>query len=239
MMMWRLAFFVLCLPGLASAETFTWGCNPEADMKEYRGERSDNGGATWGVLFKKDHVPGCTELSYQSTAYVKPGDKLGRLFACDKTGQCSAPSTPPVSYKIATPIIGNPGGQTETPLPPSPFAGAVTPPPPVVVPPPPPVVKPGDVAGIAGGSITQDSAIISGTVPAGAKINLRYMKAPLSWGAATSAAWTLSGVDALELGGIETTAVLSRLMDVQAYVDYTPAASASGGCRMMLCGVGR
>ncbi len=55
----------------------------------------------------------------------------------------------------------------------------------------------------------------------------------------TSTAWTLSGVDALELGGIETTAVLSRLMDVQAYVDYTPAASASGGCRMMLCGVGR
>lgn len=55
----------------------------------------------------------------------------------------------------------------------------------------------------------------------------------------TGTAWTLSGVDALELGGIETTAVLSWLMDVQAYVDYTPAASASGGCRMMLCGVGQ
>ena len=55
----------------------------------------------------------------------------------------------------------------------------------------------------------------------------------------TSTTWTLSGVDALEVGGIETTAVLSRLMDVQAYVDYTPAASASGGCRMMLCGVGQ
>ena len=44
MMMWRLAFFVLCLPGLASAETFTWGCNPEADMKEYRVEYSADGG---------------------------------------------------------------------------------------------------------------------------------------------------------------------------------------------------
>lgn len=52
----------------------------------------------------------------------------------------------------------------------------------------------------------------------------------------TGAAWTLAGVDALEVGAIETSAILSRLMDVQVYVDYTPASS---GCRMMLCGVGR
>lgn len=52
----------------------------------------------------------------------------------------------------------------------------------------------------------------------------------------TSTAWTLSGVDALEVGAIETSAILSRLMDVHVYVDYTPA---SGGCRMMLCGVGQ
>ena len=122
----RFLIILLCLPAIASAETFTWDCNKEADMKEYRGERSDNGGATWGVLFKKDHVPGCTELSYQNTAYVKPGDKLGRLFSCDKSGNCSTPSTPPYPYKIAVPIIGNPGGQTETPPPP-----VVTPPPPV------------------------------------------------------------------------------------------------------------
>ena len=138
----RFLIILLCLPAIASAETFTWDCNKEADMKEYRGERSDNGGATWGVLFKKDPVPGCTELSYQNTAYVKPGDKLGRLFSCDKSGNCSTPSTPPYPYKIAVPIIGNPGGQTETPLPPSPFAGAVTPPPPVVTPPPPVVTPP-------------------------------------------------------------------------------------------------
>lgn len=125
----------------AFAETFTWGCNAEPDMKEYRGERSDNAGASYGVLFTKAHVPGCSELSFQSTAYVKPGDKLGRLFACDKVGNCSNPSAP-YPYKIATPIIGNPGGQTETPLPPSPFAGAVTPPPPVVTPPPPVVTPP-------------------------------------------------------------------------------------------------
>ena len=170
-----LAICLMTMP--AHAETFTWDCNTEADVKEYRGERSADAGANWGVLFTKPHVAGCTQLSYQNTAYVKPGDKLGRLFACDKVGNCSGPSAT-VPYKIATPPVGNPGGQTETPLPPSP----------VVVPPPPPVAKPGDVAGLAAGSITQDSAIISGTVPDGAKINLRYMKAPLSWGAATSAA---------------------------------------------------
>ena len=176
-----LAILFLLWAWPVSAETFTWDCNTEPDMKEYRGERSADAGANWGVLFTKPHVAGCTQLSSQNTAYVKPGDKLGRLFACDKVGNCSGPSAT-VPYKIATPPVGSPGGQTEAPLPPSPS-------PPVVAPPPPPVVvKPGDVTGLAAGSITQESAIITGTVPAGAKIDLRYMKAPLSWGAATSAA---------------------------------------------------
>lgn len=177
---WTLAVLLGLLVSLpVCAETVTWDCNTEPDMKEYRGERSADAGASWGVLFTKPHVPGCTQLSYQSTTYVKPGDKLGRLFACDKAGNCSGPSAT-VPYKIATPPVGNPGGQTETPLPPSPF-GAVTPPPPPVV------VKPGDVTGLAAGSLTQESAIITGNVPAGAKVNVRYMKAPLSWGSAVSA----------------------------------------------------
>ncbi|MBI4000499.1 MAG: fibronectin type III domain-containing protein [Nitrospira defluvii] len=144
---------LLLVAGIVSAETFTWDCNTEADMKEYRGERSDNGGASWGVLFKKDHVPGCAQLSFQNTAYVKPGDKLGRLFACDTSGQCSNPSAV-AAYKIATSPV---------------------------------VVRPDDVTGLAAGSLTHESAIITGTMPAGAKINMRYAKAPLSWGSADSA----------------------------------------------------
>ena len=44
----RLALFVagwFAIISPAFAETFIWDCNKEADMKEYRGERSDNGGA--------------------------------------------------------------------------------------------------------------------------------------------------------------------------------------------------
>ena len=54
----------------------------------------------------------------------------------------------------------------------------------------------------------------------------------------TGAAWTLAAVDALEVGAVETTAVLSRLMDVHVYVEYTEAATSSSGS-LMLMGVGR
>lgn len=169
--------------------TIQWDCNQEADMQDYRVERSSDAGQYWGVLREVSHPTPCqSPVMTQDTTYLKPGEKLYRLFARDKSGQVSEASR---SAAITIPIspIGNPGGQAEQPLPPSPMPPPVTPPPPVVVPPPPPVVvKPGDVTGFASRSITHDSAIIDGTVPAGAKVNVRHGKAPLSWGSATSAA---------------------------------------------------
>lgn len=188
-----LAFSALLIIAIGEALAFTveWACNPESDMKEYRVEYSADGGASWGIEATVPHPKPCTSpVSMGVTRYLKSGSKLYRVFAIDKAGNVSMPSES-APYTVKPPLIGNPGGQEEAPIPPSPYRPSPTPapPPPVVTPPsPPPVAKPGDVAGFAAGSITQDSAIISGTVPDGAKINLRYMKAPLSWGAATSAA---------------------------------------------------
>jgi len=54
----------------------------------------------------------------------------------------------------------------------------------------------------------------------------------------TTGAWSTAAIDALEVGGIETAAVSTRLQDVHVYVEYTEAvASASGS--LMLMGVGR
>ncbi len=189
---WTLAVLLGLLVSLpVLAETVTWDCNPEPDMKVYRGERATGDTGSWGVLFTQPHVPGCETLSWTNPEYVAPGQKRYRLFAVDTSGNASLPSGV-VQFTVPTSPIGNPSGQTEPSLPPSPYVVAQNPPPPVspppvVVPPPPPVVKPGDVTGFAVGSITQTSAIIAGNVPAGAKVNLRYMKAPLGWGAATSA----------------------------------------------------
>lgn len=136
-------FALVVFVATAQAETFTWNCNPESDMKEYRGERSSTAGASWGVLFTAPHVPGCATLSYQNKDYVAPGQKLARLFAIDKSGNVSRPSET-VPYTIATSPIGNPGGQSEPSLPPSPYVVAQNPPPPVSPPPasPPPASPP-------------------------------------------------------------------------------------------------
>jgi len=53
----------------------------------------------------------------------------------------------------------------------------------------------------------------------------------------TAAAWTTSGIDALEVGGIEANAVSTRLQDVHVYVEYTEAVTGSAG-GLMLMGVG-
>lgn len=54
----------------------------------------------------------------------------------------------------------------------------------------------------------------------------------------TAGAWSTSAIDALEVGGIETAAVSTRLQDVHVYVEYTEAVSSSPGS-LMLMGVGR
>jgi hypothetical protein len=54
----------------------------------------------------------------------------------------------------------------------------------------------------------------------------------------TAGAWSTAAIDALEVGGIETAAVSTRLQDVHVYVEYTEAVSSSPG-GLMLTGVGR
>lgn len=54
----------------------------------------------------------------------------------------------------------------------------------------------------------------------------------------TAGAWSTAAIDALEVGGIETAAVSTRLQDVHVYVEYTEAAASSSGS-LMLMGVGR
>lgn len=82
------------------------------------------------------------------------------------------------------------------------------------------------------GATTDDLSTVA-TTTAGIYLSKVYATDPN-----TSAAWTLSAVDALEVGAVETTAVLSRLMDVHVYVEYTEAATSSSGS-LMLMGVGR
>jgi len=53
----------------------------------------------------------------------------------------------------------------------------------------------------------------------------------------TAGAWSTAAIDALEVGGIETAAVSTRLQDVHVYVEYTEAAVSSPG-GLMLMGVG-
>ena len=54
----------------------------------------------------------------------------------------------------------------------------------------------------------------------------------------TAGAWSTAAIDALEVGGIETAAVSTRLQDVHVYVEYTDAVASSNGS-LMLMGVGR
>jgi hypothetical protein len=82
------------------------------------------------------------------------------------------------------------------------------------------------------GTTNTDLATVALTT-GGAYISTTYATDP-----DTAGAWSTSAIDALEVGGIETAAVSTRLQDVHVYVEYTEAvASASGS--LMLMGVGR
>lgn len=54
----------------------------------------------------------------------------------------------------------------------------------------------------------------------------------------TAGAWSTAAIDALEVGGIETAAVSTRLQDVHVYVEYTEAVASSNGS-LMLMGIGQ
>ena len=133
-------FAVLSLVGEVSAFTVQWNCNPESDMKEYRVEYSADSGASWGIEATVPHPKPCTSpVSFGVTRYLKPGQKLYRLFSIDTAGNVATKPSEPASYTVKAPLIGNTGGQEEAPIPPSPFkpAPAPTPQPPIVTPPAP------------------------------------------------------------------------------------------------------
>lgn len=82
------------------------------------------------------------------------------------------------------------------------------------------------------GTTNTDLATVALTT-GGAYISTTYATDP-----DTTGAWSTAAIDALEVGGIETAAVSTRLQDVHVYVEYSEAvASASGG--LMLMGVGQ
>lgn len=192
-----LIVMILCFPSMILAETVTWTCNTEADMKEYRDERSSDGGNTWGVVGVVEHVPGCKTLSLKNPNVVTPGVKLHRIFAIDTSGNESAPS-PEVSMTIKAAPIGNPGGQTEPTLPASPYkpnaTPPVTPPPPVVtLPPPPPSVKrPSAIKDFTSLSSAEEGSVLIGLIVpddgtgSPAKVDVRMAPSPIRWGAATT-----------------------------------------------------
>lgn len=174
----------------AWSATISWTCNPESDMKEYRVEYSADGGASWGIEATVPHPKPCTSpVSFGVTRYLKPGPKLFRLFSIDIAGNVSTKPSEPASYTVKPPLIGNPGGQEEAPIPPSPYKPAPTPTPPPVVPPPPApvVVKPGAIPSMVSSDIQPKSAVITVTIPDGAKVDVRFGKSPMSWGSAAHA----------------------------------------------------
>ncbi len=191
---------VLCAAPAWSA-TISWDCNPEPDMKEYRVESSKDAGKSWGIEATWPHPKPCTSpVSMGITRYMVPGERLFRLFAIDTAGNVARQPSEPASYAVKPSPIGNPGGQEEAALPPSPYKEApVTPPPPVVPPPvvpppivlppaPPPVPKPDAIKDFAVKALTEPgSAIISligpddGTGKA-ALINVRTSPAGTGWG---------------------------------------------------------
>lgn len=97
-------------------------------MSAYQLEYSANSGVSWGVVSKVPHPNPCTSpITYQDGRYLSPGKKLFRVFAEADNGGVSGPSE---SFELTIPIppIGNPGGQTEYPLPPSPYQTVPVPP---------------------------------------------------------------------------------------------------------------
>lgn len=195
-----LSLALLSLTGEAFALTVSWTCNPEPDMKEYRVESSKDAGTSWGVEATWPHPKPCTSpISMGITRYMVPGERLFRLFAIDNAGNVSRQPSEPASYSVKPSPIGNPTGQEEVALPPSPYTvPPATPPPPVVTPPivlppaPPPVPKPDAIKSFAVKAGTAPgSAIISLVGPddgtgRAALINVRTSPAGTGWGSAMS-----------------------------------------------------
>lgn len=187
---------ILVWPGFAGALTVSWDCNQEADMKEYRLEYSSSQTGPWGVVGTYPHPVPCTSpIKVQDNRYLAPGTKRWRVFASDQVNQVSEPSMT-ATFTVQVSPIGNPGGQTEQPLPPSPFNPDVPAPvplpvppipPPVVTPPPPAPTRPGEVTAFTASLVGSSTATVTFLAPAGSKVNVRYMPAPLAWGAAASA----------------------------------------------------
>lgn len=135
-----LCILMILLTGASAfAITLEWPCNLEPDMKDYRVEYAAEPSYAWGVLDTIAHIDGCESIRYHDTRYVSPGRKRYRVFAGNDAGHYSTPS-PEAWITIPISPVGNPGGQTEVSLPPSPHEGDVDIPPivpPPVVPPPP------------------------------------------------------------------------------------------------------
>ena len=191
-----LSLALLSITGEAFALTVSWTCNPEPDMKEYRVESSKDAGKSWGIEATWPHPKPCVSpVKMSITRYLAPGERLFRVFGIDTAGNVARQPSEPASYTVKPSPIGNPGGQEEAALPPSPYKEApVTPPPPVVPPPivlppaPPPVPKPDAIKDFAVKAGTEPgSAIISligpddGTGKA-ALINVRTSPAGTGWG---------------------------------------------------------
>lgn len=176
-----LAFSALLIIAIGEALAFTveWACNPESDMKEYRVEYSADGGASWGIEATVPHPKPCTSpVSFGVTRYLKPGQKLYRLFSIDAAGNVAINPSEPASYTVNPPPIGNPGGQEEAPIPPSPYKPAPTP--------TPPVARPSKLAGIQVDNIGPTSALVTFPLPAATGANIRLSLDPIAWGSATS-----------------------------------------------------
>lgn len=188
----------LCLfASPAFALTVEWPCSPEADMKEYRVEYSADAGASWGVEATVPHPKPCVSpVTMGVTRYLTPGNKLFRLFAIDRTSNVSKPSAT-APYTVKVPPIGNPGGQEEAALPPSPYVPPIDPPPappPVVpLPMPPPVVQPGDLTGLRAVDVSSTSGMLEFEAVAGSGADIRLSIAPIKWGQASSLSCTVDG----------------------------------------------
>lgn len=188
----------LCFIGQVSALTVQWDCNPEADVKEYRVEYSKDAGASWGIEATVPHPKPCTSpVTFGITRYLSPGEKLFRLFAIDRSDNVSTKPSQPASYTVKSPPIGNPGGQTEESIPPSPYKPdpvvPPTPPAPIPTPPPPVVVKPGPLTGLQAVEIAQSSAMLQFDPVEGAGADIRVSLAPITWGSATSVTCSIDG----------------------------------------------
>ncbi|MBF0260280.1 MAG: hypothetical protein HQL97_00410 [Magnetococcales bacterium] len=138
-------FVLAAIP--AQAVTLEWPCNVESDMKDYRVEYAAEPSYAWGVVATIEHIDGCESIQYPDARYLTPGRKRYRVFSGNDSGHYSTPS-PEAWITIPVSPIGNPGGQSEHPLPASPHeSNAQIPPivpppvvpPPVVLPPVPPV----------------------------------------------------------------------------------------------------